>query len=185
MAQRNRPSTIDKLPAEIREEIGQLRQAGHSIDDILAKLRELNVEVSRSALGRHVQSLAAVGEKLQRSRDIALSLTARFGDQPDNKLARLNMELLHDVIFSAINATEEDENGESRPVTFDPAQAKALAQAMQSLASAENIDAARQLKLKAEAKKEAAGAAERTMKDRGMSAETIDAVRRAVLGADG
>ena len=62
-----RPSSISRLPPEIREAIGALRQDGRTIDEILAKLRELApaAEVSRSALGRHVQVLDRIGEQLR------------------------------------------------------------------------------------------------------------------------
>ena len=52
-----RRSTIKRLPKAIQERIGELREAGRTIDEILAKLAELDVEVSRSALGRHVKAL--------------------------------------------------------------------------------------------------------------------------------
>jgi len=57
-----RPSSIERLPAELRELIGHLRERGRTIDEILAKLAELDVDVSRSALGRHVQHLDAAGD---------------------------------------------------------------------------------------------------------------------------
>ena len=169
MAQR--PSSIDRLPPEVKSLIGALRQGGRTIDEILAKLGELDVEVSRSALGRHIQTLATVGEKIQRSRDLALALTERFGDQPDNQMARLNLELLHNIVFDTINATEEDENGETRPMTFGPLQAKALAQALQSLASAEKIDADRQMKIREVAKRTG-----------GLTKETVEAIKAEILG---
>ena len=64
------PSSIDKLPVEVRELIGRLREQGATIDDILAKLGELDVEVSRSALGRHVKGLAEVGEQGRHARSV-------------------------------------------------------------------------------------------------------------------
>lgn len=46
---------MDKLPEEIRDEIDRLRAHGHSIDEIIAALRELDItDISRSALGRHL-----------------------------------------------------------------------------------------------------------------------------------
>jgi len=54
-----RMSTVDRLPPEVRELIERLRGNGRTIDEILAKLRDLDAEVSRSALGRHIKLLDA------------------------------------------------------------------------------------------------------------------------------
>lgn len=176
------PSSIDKLPTEVRELIGRLREGGRTIDEILAKLTELDVEVSRSALGRHVRSLAEVGEQMRRSREIATALVARFGDQPDNKLAQLNVELMHGLVMRAITAEAEGEDGEVAPVTFGPEDTMFLARSLQSLASAQKIDEDRMLKMRAEVAKQAAAAAETVGKAKGLTKETMDAIKHAVLG---
>jgi DNA-binding transcriptional ArsR family regulator len=65
-------STIRRLPAELREMIARLRQNGLTIDEIMAKLHELDVGVSRSALGRHIKLLdEATGGDLGMAREIA------------------------------------------------------------------------------------------------------------------
>lgn len=61
-----RPSSISRLPAEIRDKIGALRAEGRTIDEIVAKLEELNVDVSRSALGRHCKRLESVQANIRR-----------------------------------------------------------------------------------------------------------------------
>jgi hypothetical protein len=55
-----RPTTIDRLPLEVRMVIKQVRAAGGTIDEIAAKLRELGVDVSRSPLGRHVKKMGEI-----------------------------------------------------------------------------------------------------------------------------
>lgn len=151
------PSSIDKLPTEVRELIGQLREQGVTIDAILAKLQDLDVEVSRSALGRHIKGLAEVGEQLRRSREIATALVSRFGEEPDNRVARLNIELMHGLVMQAITATaESEENGEVKAVTFTPEDTMFLARSLQSLATAQKADADRTLKIRQEVAKELA-----------------------------
>lgn len=176
------PSSIDKLPVEVRELIGRLREQGATIDDILAKLGELDVEVSRSALGRHVKGLAEVGEQLRRSREIATALVARFGDEPDNRVGRLNIELMHGLVMQAITATAEGEDGQVQAVTFSPEDTMFLARSLQSLATAQKTDTDRLLKVRVEAAKDAAKAAETVGKAKGLTKETMDAIKHAVLG---
>lgn len=182
MARPDRPSSIDRLPDTVKAAIGRLRLQGRTIDEILAHLEAMDVEVSRSALGRHVKGLAALTERRRMSRDMATALADRFGDAPDNQLQRLNIELMHGIILQTLTATEEDEDGESRPVTFGPQEAKFLAEALAKLTSAEKTEADRVLKVKAEAKKEAVQAVEKVAKSEGISRETIDRIKADILG---
>lgn len=181
----HRPSSIDRLPAEIRERIGSLRREGATIDEIMAKLEELRVDVSRSALGRHVKSLAQIAARMRESRAVAESLVAQFGDEPDNRLARVNLELMHSVVMQTITAAAPDpETGEMQPVTFDPEQAMFLSRAMQSLASAEKTNSDRIIKAREMATKDAAKKVESAGRAKGLSADTVDFIRKAVLGSD-
>lgn len=182
VARRNTPSSIDRLPPEVRELIGRLRADGRTIDEILAKLGELDAEVSRSALGRHIKKIAEVGEQVRRSRDMAIALVDRFGDEPDNRVARLNIELMHGLVMKAVTATAEDEDGEAQPVTYTPEDTMFLARSLQSLATAQKADADRTLKLQAEFAKKAAVEVAKIGKAKGLTKDTVDAITHAVLG---
>lgn len=177
-----RPSSIDRLPEEIRAEVGRLRVQGRTIDEILAHLKTMDVDVSRSALGRHVKRMSTARERMKHSRELATALVSQFGDQPDNQLARLNLELMHGVVMQTIMATAEDDDGEPQPVTFSPEDARFLADALAKLASAEKTNVERTLKLKAEAAKEAAKAAGQVAKSAGLTPELVEAIESAILG---
>ena len=177
-----RPSSIDRLPKEVREQIGRLREAGSTIDEILAKLKELDADVSRAALGRHVKTLSVVGDRLRRSKVMAEALTAKFGDQPDDQVARMNFELMHAMIFELQMAAAGSEDEEGNTVTFDPKQVRFLSGALKDLASAQKVDADRVLKLRGEFAKEAAAKVDTVGKAKGLSADTVAALRHAVLG---
>lgn len=191
MARRkNTPSTIDRLLPELQELIGQLRGQGRTIDEIRAKLLELDVEVSRSALGRHVRSMADAQVAMQRSRQMAEALVAKFGGEPDDKMARLNIELAHGLLMRLMLATRiDEETGEAEPITLTPEDAMFCARAIQSLASAskttedkiqKRIEAA-----KLEATRDAAEKATTAARAKGLSKDTVEAIRFAVLGSDG
>ena len=180
---RRSPSSIDKLPPEIRELIGRLRENGATSDQIKAKLDELDADVSRSALGRHIKGLAEIGERLRHSREVATALVSRFGDEPDNRVARLNIELMHGLVMQAITATTEGEDGEpGGAVTFTPEDTMFLARSLHSLATAQKTDTDRLLKVRVEVAKEAAKAVETVGKAKGLTKETMDAIKHAVLG---
>lgn len=185
MARRHQPSTIDRLPKELRELIGELRRNGRTIDEILGKLRELDVDVSRSALGRHVAKLADIAERMRHSRAVAEALVSQFGDQPDNKLARVNLELMHGIVMQTITAAEiDEETGAAQPIVFSPEDAMFLARSLQSLASAQKTDTERFLKIEEKTRKEAAAKATAAAKAKGLTGETVDFIRKAVLGSE-
>jgi len=181
MSRKNTPSSIDRLPEEIRESIGQLLIQGRTIDEIHQHLKLLNVEVSRSALGRHTKSLHAMMEQIKLGREMANALATKVSDQPDDKLGRLNMELMQGIMLRLITATEEGEDGEAVSVTFGPKDVNLLAGAMKDLAAAQKTDQERYLKAKQEALKEAAAALKSVAKAEGMSADLADKLYEAVV----
>jgi len=178
-----RPSSIDRQPPEIRERIARLREQGRTIDEILDALQALDVDVSRSALGRHVKSLAEISARLKRSRDMAEALVNRFGDAPESKTARLNIELLHGLIFEIVTAADPfaAEDGEG-VIRITPQQAGALAKAVDHLGKAEAANVAVVKAQRAEAIRDAADVVEAVAAARGLDPEHIAAFRREILG---
>jgi hypothetical protein len=177
------PSTIDRLPAEIREKIGQLRNDGRTIDEILAKLQELDVEVSRSALARHTKELDAIGELLRGSRGIAEAMVAQFGDAPENKTARLNVELAHALVTKCMLGKD------GGSVMLDPKEVNLVADSLYRLAKASKDDVDREVKIrekiKAEMERKAAATAKavsKELKKAGLSDEARRKIETEILG---
>lgn len=185
-----RKSTIDRLGPEVRDAIGRLLDQGCTLDEILAQLENMSVEVSRSTLGRYTQRLAATGEKLRRSRAVAEALVRKLGDQPESKTARLNIELLHGAILDIFMVEEDPQDaetgGKKRASANDPMGAMLLAKALEHLTKASRHDAdfiERAEKRAADrARKEAASRAAEAARAKGMSAETAEFIKAQVLG---
>ncbi|WP_127088338.1 phage protein Gp27 family protein [Aquabacter cavernae] len=137
-----RPSKVDKLPAELRDMIGRLREGGCTIDQILSKLRELDADVGRSGLGDYIKRFDAMRERLHNSRAAAESIMARMEDGGDDRVARLNIATLHASVMELMAG----EDGEA--VTLDPKSAKLLSETMRNLASASKADQDRIINLK-------------------------------------
>ncbi len=182
-----RPSSIDRLPPEVRELIGKLRRDGRTIDEILGKLTELDApgaqQISRSALGRHVKGLDQVAEEIQRTRAVANAIVDRFGAEPENKTARLNIELMHSLLMKLMMGDGE------KPVELGSQDAYFLGTALQRLSQAAKIDVDRDAKIRERVKAEmaekttaAAQQATGTLKRAGLSAETIATIEREILG---
>lgn len=178
-----RPSSIDQQPEAIREAIGTLRAQGCTIDQIRAVLdEEHGVELSRSALGRHVQKLDRLRVRLQESRQISEALVARLEDAGENRQLRLLVELLGAGMFDALSQDGSD--------GMDPRDQMFLASAVQKLAQTLRTDAdylervrkAAAEKAAAEARAAAADAAETAAKKEGLSAEALQRIRQDIYG---
>jgi hypothetical protein len=189
-----RISTIQRLPAEIRDAISDLREQ-HTLDEILAHLRALGgpaAEVSRSALGRHVKSLEQVSSQLRRSKMLAESVGRTMGDAEESKVAGLNVQLLHsflnDVLMSATdeNAEEGSPAAAVQAMLRDPKGAAKFAETVERLtkASRNNQEFLTKVEERAARKalQQAAKAADAVAKSRGLSADVLAEIRAGILG---
>ena len=59
---------MKRLPEKVREEIGRLREKGRTLDEILAHLKTLGAQVSRSSLGRYTKDVDVIGKRIQEIR---------------------------------------------------------------------------------------------------------------------
>lgn len=174
---RDRPSTIDRLPAEIRDEIKRLRGAGRTFDEIHAKLRELDIEVSRSALGRH---LKVFGARMRRSREVAEALAERIDLKNDQLVARANVEMLQSMIMDAGSAEEEGVE-----VAYSPKDLFFLSKSLESTLASErrafDLERERQ-KWQREQDERIERAVTKLAAKRGLSADAIAEMKAAFLG---
>lgn len=178
-----RPSSITRLPDDIRLKIGVLRDQGRTLDEIMAHLEKLDVEVSRSALGRHVKKIDAVAEDMRRNRAIAEGIGRTIGDDQTGRVARMNIELLHGMLMKLMTGADE----ESGPVMLDAKEAMMLAIAIEKASKASKSELDIQIKAAVEAErrnatKDAAETAEKTARKAGLSAETVEAIKASILG---
>ncbi len=171
-----RRSSIDRLDPKIREQIGKLRDKGFTIDEILAKLKELSVEVSRSALGRHCKQLEEVAGSIRQSRIVAEALAKNFGDEGENKVSQVNIELMHSLLLKMMVSPE----GES--ITMDSKDAFFMASSLQKLvqASKQNIDNV--LQIRREFAEKAAAALDKAGKKKGISEENLAFIKKEIFG---
>lgn len=155
-----RKSTVLKQPPDVREAIGLWHREHKTLDDILDALDETyGVSISRSALHRHVKGLDKTLARIERSRQLAEATVARFGQEPESKAARANIELAHALISevsaaldgtSGSDETDADAKGE-KPKPMD---AMLLAKAIEHLTKASRQDAEMISKIREQARKQ-------------------------------
>ena len=150
----HRPSKIDKLPVEIREQIAKLRDDGHTLDEIMVHLAKIGLDEdgmpSRSGLHRHVQNLDALAEIITTSRASAEALARRPEDPgAADRGLQLNVELLHGLTTRLVAKTAAGEGG-----TFNAKELGFLAGAVKSLAGAARADAMTKMAIRKELRDE-------------------------------
>ncbi len=186
-----RPSSIDRLPDEIRSEIGRLRQNGRTIDEILAHLKTMDgiAPVSRSALGRHVKGLEKLGERMRRSRQVAEALVREMGDAPESTAARVNIELMHTVVLDMFKGAEDGGNVDPDGIAAlagNPEGVMLLAKAIDHLARASrsNVEFVARAEQRAveRAQRDAAKAIETVARERGIGTDTLEAIKAGIFG---
>lgn len=186
-----KPSSIDPLPDEIKSEIGRLRLQGCTIDAILAHLRTMHgvTSVSRSAMGRHVKGLERVAEQIRRSREVATALVQQLGDAPESETARLNIEIMHSAILDLKMRVADGEDvaaGGAAALAGDPEGIMMLSKAIDHLSKAQKntADFAEKIEKAAEAraKREAAASVDAVGRERGISADTVAAIKAHIFG---
>ena len=180
------PGTIRRLPTEIRAAIASLRDQGRTLDEILAKLGELGAAPGpEKECGEkeadEAMAIEGAAALIRRSRRIAEALAGEAsagdpGDGSEGRMARLNIELLHGLVHRQLVAPD------GSPVELDAREVLYLGTTLLKLVEAVRKDLDITLKLRQEVARKAADAAEKEARARGLSAETVEAIRRQVLG---
>lgn len=182
-------STIDRLPDDIRATLQQLLQDPRLTQlEITAKINALLEEdghedrVSKSAVNRYAVKMSEVGEKLRQSRDVADMFISKVGAAPQGQMGLLINEILRTLAFDiSLKIQDADlKDPETLASTID--QVKALALATQRLEQSATINIKRAAEIRKQALEEAANAVEKTARAAGISADTIQTIRREVLG---
>jgi DNA-binding transcriptional MerR regulator len=175
----SRPSSIDKLERELREQINRLRiDKGFTIEQISEFLKTMNVTVSSSAIGRHVKKLSEVTSRIREARAVAEGIAPTLADKDDGQLLNLNIELLQSSAMRILSATEDGED-----VQLTANECAALGKALEASAKAQKINADRVLKIRKDTAEKAATAVEKAAKKLpGLSKDVVAQIRQAVLG---
>jgi DNA-binding transcriptional ArsR family regulator len=177
-----RRSSIKTLPAEIKREVDRLLAEGRfTLDQIVSHLRNLGVTVSRSATGRYAREFGEISSQMREAREVATSFAQELGAIPDNDMGRTLVEMLHHLIFKQILAQSRSEDPDVS--TKDLMQ---LAKALKDAAGTNKLSVDLELKIRDEVEKQTKAAVvkatEIVAKERGLSSDTISAIKAQILG---
>lgn len=173
-------SSIDELPPEIRDAALRAIAEGRTCDEIVARIRELGGDASRSAVGRYKKSYAEIAKQQRDLQAVSRAFAADFGEEGDAQ-GRLLLQLITSVATRAILPIAEGEE-----VELNGEDLHFYARAIKDITSAAKTNTDREAKVEAraaeKAKREAAANAETAARASGASPETVRKVRAAILG---
>lgn len=170
-------STIKRLDPRIKEAVDEaIRDGRATIDEILRLIRSLGGDVSRSAVGRYKQSMEEAMETFRASQEMAKVWVEKLGSEPETDAGRLAAQILSMVAMHT--AREAMNSGEAMPATDLMMASKAL----EHLGRYNKVTLETALRARKEAAAEAAAIVEDVAKQGGISEETVQEIRRRVLG---
>ena len=103
-----RVSVIRRLPPELRAAIEEKIMGGYTLDEIVEHVRSLGAEVSRSAVHRYKKGFQEILDRAERARMLAQMLVNSNHIRTEDDAVRAGVEMLHGLIFSAIEGLGED-----------------------------------------------------------------------------
>jgi hypothetical protein len=181
---RGRLSSIDLLPDDAEPVVAwaksELRERKRLQIDIHAefneRLRALDAgiePISLSAFNRCSIRLATTARRLQETREITAALAELQGPREADDLTLIAGECIKTLIF---------ELTEAGPGDMNPRGAMELARALHSAVSAQSVSTERRRRLQAEFATAATAAVDTVARSRGLTAETVEAIKGKILG---
>ena len=169
-----RRSTIEQLPEDLRLLIDKAIKDGWTIDRIVAAVKGT---VSRAAIGRYSKNFAEVAKRQRDITAAAEAWGAEFG-QSDNPQTRMLVQLATTVLTRAILPMLSGGD----PEDYDWKELHFLARAIKDLLAAHKLDAEREASIRKNERERAAQAGAEAARKAGATPETIDLIKREILG---
>lgn len=172
---RKRPSSITQLDGEVRSELDRLLTEGKfTITDITKHLQRLGAPVSRSAVHRYSQHQEQIASDIRYTREMATAIGRELEDVSGDA-GRLVIESMQALLLRArMEMAEGDE--------IDPKSLGELTRSAKDLQHALKLNVETEVKIRERVLAQAAGAVEEVAKSEGFSAETVDMIKRKILG---
>jgi len=102
-------STIERLPQEVLDVCHRLIREGKTIIEITDKLNELDADVSKSAVGRYVQSSRAQMKRFREAQEVAGRWVAELGENAKGDVATLCQQMLTGIAFQTLDQVAQQQ----------------------------------------------------------------------------
>jgi hypothetical protein len=178
-------SAVDRLPENLRTKLLEMLQnpaitQAEIVDAINADAGE--TLLSRSSMNRYAQRMKRFAEKNRQAREIADAYIDKYGTDNRVKLGKVVNEQIRLAVFDLIGEIEE--------ISADPEIKKTeiadmlykLSRGLKELEASEKLNAERTESIRKATLAEAAEAVEQTARSNGLTGETIEKIKKQILG---
>ncbi|WP_140918666.1 DUF3486 family protein [Limnobaculum xujianqingii] len=181
---RGRPSKIDLLPQDIRDQLHQLlRDKRHTQEDIREAVNELidqnglgeDMKLSRTGLNRYASRMETIGARIREAREVSEAWVAKLGDAPTTDIGKLVQEMVRAIAFDQVMDVDVTQK-------MSPKELNQWALFAQRIEQAAMISHKREKEIRSAFATEAAEVADRVVKSAGLSKETAEEIKRSILG---
>lgn len=173
-----RLSTVERLPRELRDQLNDRIRDGATAEELVEITDAAGQQISLSAMTRYRRTKRTYYEVIDRertARSITMELEQEFGTL-DDQGSKLLLYLMRSAITDRVSLAASD------PDEFDDKQLVELSKGVKNIVASMAIDAKREAEIRAEERANAAKVAESSMRQAGATQETIDRVKRELLG---
>lgn len=149
-------------------------------------LRVLNMEldvlgldiapISKSAFNRKALWLASYGRQIENAREIASVLSERLDETPDGDVGLLLGETLKTLIFDVLSEASLSQKSPSMVMLG------VASEALRNLEKARELSVTTRVKIERDFIKDAKKAVDRVAKEKGLTKDTIAAIKSQILG---
>ena len=167
----SRRSSVERLPPEVRDDIDQAIADGATIDEIVARIRALGGDCSRSAVGRYAKRVRNLIGRQREVDRFARMWLRELGERPVGQASLLVIEALRAQALLIVADLDEEE----APMAV--AEIARLALALRRMESADRLRAERERTLA-----KAAARSDRAGQRAGLSPHAVAAIRLAIEG---
>ena len=176
---RNRQSKIKQLPPQVRKKLDQLiREDRMSQADIIKEINALCEQngvdkISQSGTSRYQAKMHEMMKDLRELREVSKSIFSELGEEPTGDLAKMVVESIRTMAAKAVL---------NRDGPMDPKDMNQLALLVQRLEAADMSRHKREKEIRQAFAEEAASKAEEALTNQGMTADTINTIKKEILG---
>ena len=166
-------SSIERLPAKLREAIDQAIADGATIDEITARIRADGETCSRSAVGRYVKNERDLIRQQQETDRTVKAWVDALGERQEGQAALVLIETLRAMALDTVAKLRARD---------EPASTEELARLSLTLKRIEGTDKLRKDRERAEKKAEKTAQANQPKRRGGLSPEAVAIIRAEVEG---
>ena len=164
-------SSVERLAPAVRDDADTAIADGATTDEITARIRARGGDCSRSAVGRYAKRVRDLIRRQHEVDRIAREWGRALGEHPEGDMGQLAIEVLRTQAVLAVAELDD------RKATMAPEEIARLALALRRMEGADRLRIERE-RMRAKAAPRADG----TVRRRGLSAETVAEMRRAIEG---